>query len=218
MELLITMTILIMVMFIGTMAYRQYSVYWEKEMGLFDEKLKTAKSMVQLHTILKNIRPHMVKFEENSWGHYFEGAGTFVRSVTEHSLSKPGYAAIFELAVVAEGEIRQLVYREKPIVESPFIHFDSRPNYSYEKTLTVSFDELQLEYLGWRHVDEYFSAMEDTGRFSQSWFGAYSGRDTMVTPNVMRLTFLVDNQKSVLEVPLLHFIPEHIQSYGQGVE
>ncbi|MCC2606156.1 type II secretion system protein [Planctobacterium marinum] len=217
-ELLITMTILIMVLFIGTMAYRQYSVYWHKEMGQFDEKLQTAKNIVQIHSIIKNIRPHMVKFEENVWGHYFEGASTLIRSVTEHAISQPGNAAIFELSVVADGESRTLVYREKPIVESPFFNYEADHQYTYEKRFDFRFDELQFEYFGWRHVDEYFTALESPDRFSQAWYGAYSGRDSMVTPNIIRITIAIDNRNSLLEVPVLQFIPEYIQNYGQGNE
>lgn len=216
-ELLVSMSILMMVLLIGTLSYNQYSQYWNKELGDFDQQIKEAKDFSFIYHILRNIRPHMIKDNTDKWFHYFEGGNTLLRSVTAESISSPGSAAIFELKIETESDSTKITYQEKPIVSAPFLSRGQVGGYTFRRTIELKISNFLFEYYGWKHSDEFFSSQENRD-ISQSWFGLYSGEDTLLTPSKIRVSFANDLGQTSLLVPVDHFIPEHIQFYSNGGE
>lgn len=212
-ELLIASSILMMVMFIASYAYSLYASFWSKELGSFHRNVSQTRGLSQLHHILSNVNPHMVKSNEGNWYHYFDGASQYIKSFTFESIEEPNVPAIFELNVVQDNGQYSLVYKETAINSFPVI-IESQVNAAGEdQRLLSGLEAIQFEYWGWSHVDDYFMAIETPNIIAPAWFGFYSGKDTMIPPLIIKVTFTKDGVQSSFKIPLKHFNPDYISAY-----
>lgn len=215
-ELLVSMTILIMVTLIGTYGYNLYARYWQKELGHYQTTFAQIRDVSRLHNIVTSIKPYIIKDAKGNAFHYFEGAQTVIRSVITSSLSNPDYPAIFELQVVDSGGVKSLLYKEKVMEEAPLLFESQIDDYDTQFKLLDNFSSITFEFFGWQHYRERAGALsgESDTYAPQAWFGAYSGKDTLVPPNIVKLRF-VTSQKNVttFELPIAEISEEQLEFY-----
>lgn len=215
-ELLVAMTLLIMVTLIGTYGYNLYAQYWKKELGHYQSTFRLIKDITQIHNLVKDIKPYVLKGGEKGAFFYFEGGQKIMRSVVAHALSNPNYPALFELELVQLYGVNHLVYREN-VMDKLAVTSESQINaYPFEITLLSGFSDLTFEYYGWPSYQERaeFLASDGSNLDVREWYGFYSGKDTLITPDVVRISVVDESEQlSVLELPVPQIIEDHLESY-----
>ncbi len=218
-ELLVAMSILMLVTFIGNFAYSQYSRFWNNQLGEFEAVFDQAKGVSQLLAVVSDIQPYIVKNGDGVSFHYFEGGNQLLRAVVASSMSDESYPAAIELKVtelVASGE-KQLVYRERVLDKAPLLTNQDTRGIDLETVLLTGFEDFTVEYFGYAHLDQWYLAREGRA-YSPSWFGFYSGEDTKIPPEAAKISFTLNGESSSLIIPLRHFSPEQLEFYGHQNE
>jgi prepilin-type N-terminal cleavage/methylation domain-containing protein len=211
-EVLIAMTILLMVTFIGTYGYGLYSRYWQTELGHYQSAFDASKGVNILFKTLKDLKPYVVKDREQGF-HYFEGGNRILRSVTSHSLQYPDYPALFEIALEERQDKKQLVYRELSMKDGPVLNEPENVAYIFSIVLLNDVDDLVFEYYGWPNFIEKAKYESKSSQGSPQWYGLYSGKDTLITPEIIKTTIIIDGKESVFEVAIDGFLPAYIDRY-----
>lgn len=212
-ELLIAMTILLMVLYIGSYSYGNYSRIWHKEIGDFDSTFEQTKGITLLFSIIKNLKPYIIRDGQNKPFHYFEGGKSVIRSVTQRSLSDPGFPAVFEIVVEQQEQHRQLIYRERPLKGIVFRNERTLPSMTFETVLIEGFDDLQFEFKG---SSDYLAWLKQNIReepTDETWYGYYSGKDTLITPTTVKFTVQNDLGTSSLQIPVTDFSNDRFKTY-----
>lgn len=224
-ELLVAMTLLLLVSFTGTYAYSLYSAYWNKQLGNFEQVFAEVQGIVSLQAILKHIDPYIIRSADIPVYHWFEGGKSVIRAVTSQSLTQPEYPAAFELKVVnTDDESFALIYREKVMSLSPVLFEGELDVYDNEIVLLQGLTNVSFEYFGWGHFDDWQVASRndvqgDIAEVSErSWFGYYSGRDTLITPERIRVTVEMSAKTAQFEVEISDFLKDDILMYLQSEE
>ncbi|MBE1302114.1 MAG: prepilin-type N-terminal cleavage/methylation domain-containing protein [Alteromonadaceae bacterium] len=207
-EVLIAVSILMTVLFIGNLAYRTYSVYWNKELGSFDSSVKMVRQLSNLHAVIRNIKPIVLKGGDAGGFVYFEGGDSLIRAVGNTSVGNEQFAVAFEIEVQTQDDDSSvLLYREYPI-SSPLVDEGDIGSYGAPTVLLENLQDIRFEYLGWPSYKE-FAAFESSENYSSSantkWFGLYSGKDTLVSPLAVKLSLKRDEKWSEIRIPLTHF-------------
>lgn len=213
-ELLVAMSILIMVTLIGNYGYNLYARYWQKELGHYQEVFERIKGVSRLHNVIISIKPYLIRGDENEIYHYFEGTQSVLRSVVASSLTNPRYPAIFEMVVITNNNIKSLVYRERVMDTGPILNEKQLGDYSQEFTLLTNISDITFEYFGWENYQVRSQALnEQSGDLlTQRWFGLYSGKDTLIPPNVIRISIIdIDKKRTEFELPLTEVIEQQLE-------
>lgn len=217
-EVLIAMTILMMVLFIGTMAYRTYSVYWQKELGDFNAHLAEMKGITNVHHIIRNIKPMVLKGGKLGGYVYFEGGDSVIRAIANEAFTDENAAAAFELKIVNNQSIGgvRVEYREYAITSNPVIEQKDIGSYGQKTILLSGFEDIRFEYFGWPSYADY-NAFENPESQIQpnpkTWFGLYSGQDTLMSPEAVKLRLKRNGNWSEINIPLTHFFHKDLLQF-----
>lgn len=216
-ELLVAMTLLIMVTLIGTYGYNLYSQYWRKELGHYQETFANIKGVTQLHTVIKNIKPYIFKGGAKGVYYYFEGGQKVLRSIVTHSISDNAFPAAFELESIELNGVNQLVYREHAMSSGPMVREADIGNYVFETVLLEGYTDLTFEYYGWpsyqtRAINLF--GEERANAEPRQWYGLYSGKDTLIPPDIIRLNYIDDaGRLTLMELPVAQISEERLEFY-----
>lgn len=208
-EVLIALAILMMVLFVGNLAYRTYSVYWHKELGSFQHHTTELRGLLNVHSVIRNIKPMVLKGGKQGGYVYFEGGDSLLRAIGNEAFGNADVASAFELTVVNDSDKSvRLEYREYPIT-SPVITEGNIGNYGDRVILLRGFEDIRFEYFGWPSYADFAIVEMGSDSVQQAnqkiWFGLYSSKDTLVSPEIVKLRLKHDGQWSEVKIPLTHF-------------
>jgi prepilin-type N-terminal cleavage/methylation domain-containing protein len=212
-EILVAMSILLLITFIGTYGHRTYSRYWQNELGDYQATFEKSIGATIFFQVVKGIKPYIVK-DDGKGFFYFEGGNQDLRSVTSKSLQFPEYPAVFEIVTeqTQNGKLA-LVYREFSMINGPVIEEPNDNAYVFERVLLTGIDHIAFEYYGWSNYIEKASFESKSAANTQRWYGLYSGKDTSITPSLIRITLLIDGETSLIEVSIDDFMQRYIAPY-----
>lgn len=213
---MISLVILMMVLFIANLAYQSYSVYWQKELGDFERQVSDLKGVSNLHNIIRNIKPMVFRDGKFSGHVYFEGGDSSIKAIANEAMNDSKYAAAFEIQVVNnESGSVDVLYREFPIVE-PLLDDTKIGAYGKPYVLLTGFEDVRFEYFGWPSFQDFanFNKEEESVTFEkQNWFGLYSGRDTLISPDIVKLRIKKNGEWSELKIPLSQFLRDDLYQF-----
>lgn len=215
-ELLIAMTLLLMITSLGTYGYGLYSRYWQAEFGDFESAVREVKGVTTLFKVLGQLKPYVLLNDKNEPYHYFEGGKSVIRSITSNSLKQPGYPAFFELKVLEESGKQRLIYRERAITGPPPIKNSDVLEYDVEITILEGFRDFSFEYFGMESYEEWLLSQPVDKSNSASWYGYYSGADTMLIPELIRVNIAHDLDLSSIRIQLPDFMEQQLNAYFVG--
>lgn len=215
-ELLIALAISMMVIFIGSLAYRTYSVYWEKELGRFNQEFALLKGVSNVHSIIRNIKPIVFKASGSGGYVYFEGGDSIIRSITSEAITHDNPAAFEMRVVTGNGGRSSLEYREYSISTRPIITEDDIGMYSDAVVLLAGLEDIRFEYYGWASYGDFAASEEQGsgGMFNKrEWFGLYSSKDTLISPELVKIKMKKNGKWSELLIPLPHFLHKDLLQF-----
>lgn len=187
-ELLITMAIMSLLMTIAGYSYNQYSQFWHKRLGGFEQKQASVRSKLQLRDTLNAMAPYLVKNEKGNWVYYFLGR--------EEGLTFISYSPIFSgeggTSVVRVFKERQsdglysLIYEEAPLSSVMLLELDQILNFQYRLVIAKNLNEISFSYFGWPNIESKY-IKEDTIVQSASWTTNYDGAKTNLQPDRVKI-------------------------------
>ncbi|XOV79220.1 MAG: PilW family protein [Aestuariibacter sp.] len=212
-ELLVAMSLLSMVLFIGSFAHSQYSEVWRKEQSDFEKQYVKVKGVTTLYRILSDIQPYVIKEEKYAY-HYFQGGENILRSIKAQSLLHPEYPAAFSLFI----RDNSLIYAEKALTAGPMLTENVPGKYDFEIVVVNSLKRLKFEYFGWSNVDDWYKTIDSQPALAPSWFGFYSGKDTQIPPMSVKVNLYMEEAPAEFIVPIRFFFPDQIEFYNESAE
>lgn len=216
-ELLVATTLLLLVSFIGSYGYGLYIDYWNKELGSFEQTIARVKGVTRLQKVIKHIKPYVIKGENDQPFHYFEGGKSVIRSVNAISVANPEFPSVFELKVESDRQNGQrLIYREKVMSERPIYHLNDIHNYDLEIVLLRGFSDLTFEFQGWSSFQQWLQNKTQPGAAEMQWYGYYSGVDTLITPETVKVSLAYPSNTASFMVELSDFISQQLTSQMQS--
>lgn len=214
-EMLVALSIFMLVMFIGTYAHGLYSKYWHSELGQFSEKMKRMKGVNGLHFFIRNTQPYLMKGGEKGAFFYFEGGKSVIRAVTSQSLADPEKPAFIEIKVELDKDtsLSSIYYREYPIDKKPVVVESDIGAMGQSTLLLDGLNDVTFEYFGVPSYDAWVERDQQQNSETARWFGFYSGKDTLITPEIVRVSFTLDGETSSLLIPIPQFNRKQLEFY-----
>jgi prepilin-type N-terminal cleavage/methylation domain-containing protein len=204
-ELLISLAIVSLMMAFATISFNQYSEYWTRQLGEFEESHAKLKLFNQFSQTIEKSLPLMVKDKDDKWGGYFLGRDQGFTLVTQAPIfsSHTGYAVvrIFEESTL-EGQLR-LVYEEAPL-NNELLRFSQPLDFRY-RTVIARANLIKFEYLGWKSYQERFSGQLQS-EIAPSWYNEIDAQESFIPPLAVSITI---NDKR-FEWPIGYLLPEQL--------
>ena len=220
-ELLVSITLLSMMIFIATFGYQQFSRYWDRDLGSYDFKFAQLKGLNILSRTLTDVKPYVVLDENGEPYFYFEGGVSVIRSVRANSVSNPNVPASFQIKVFEdennEGKVG-VTYSELPLNAENFKQPQTWEKYTYNITILSGLDDIAFSYLGWGHYDQLLESEENSSELAQQVFGNYSGEDTLIIPSKISSEVIIDGELFSFDTSLPFIREDLLDFYSTSVD
>lgn len=191
-ELLISVTLLSLLMFTGNYVYMQLASRWNKELGSFEQNAAQTKAVYLLQNTLDGIEPYLIKNNKGQPQMFFVGGSDSLLAITKRGLIDTQNPEIFRLTAVQNPSGKyDLVYQAISGSDLLLINTEQNIEFTRQKILLTNLDEVNINYFGWKNLDEMSIAEP---QFTAHWQSTYSGIDQQLTPQKLKVT-LVKNQQ-----------------------
>lgn len=148
-ELLISMVLLSVIVFLSSFAYAQFSRYWDGRLGSFDQVFSILRNGWLLEDIFSHVHPYVVKSNAGIPRFYFEGNINGFVAVSKESLSRIDTTSVIRMSLTQniDGSF-DLLYEEAPMSAVALVQLTQRPNFSEPLTLLKSLEDAEFSYFG----------------------------------------------------------------------
>lgn len=148
-ELLISMVLLSVIVFLSSFAYAQFSRYWDGRLGSFDQVFSVLRNGWLLEDILSHVHPYVVKNNAGIPRFYFEGNINGFVAVSKESLSRIDTTSVIRMSLTQNNDGSfDLLYEEAPMSAVALVQLTQRPNFSESLTLLKSLEDAEFSYFG----------------------------------------------------------------------
>ena len=187
-ELLISMSLLSMVILIGSSSYGLFSQRWDGQLGRFDSLLQRTKSIMLVQDVLDSLLPYVAHDDQGSPFIYFEGNRNGFVAVSSRSIRSEGDFAVARLSAVQNKDLSfDILYEEWAMDKSLLVSTDQFLEFSKPITLFKSVTAPIFEYYGWNDIRQKQS--EDDIVPLPEWSSSYNGLQAWFAPLKARLSF-----------------------------
>ena len=152
-ELLVTMSMLSMIIFLGSSSYALFSKGWDGKLGDFDSTLRSAKSMILVQSVLDNLVPYLAYDINGFPGIYFEGNRNGFVGVSSNSIYQDQRLTVVRLSTRQKPDFSfDVFYEEWPIGRDSIIPVAWPLEFSSPILLFESVKNPLFEYYGWQSL------------------------------------------------------------------
>lgn len=205
-ELMLATSLLMMVLFSGYYAYSLYTQKWQKRVDVFWQGTQHAIGVDTLQKVVASAIPYVVKNEDDRSEIYFSGDAEQLEFVTGSPIFS-NEAALVNISVEPVGNTKQLVYREKSLVDFVLINTNQTLNkdesfWDVSTILVSSFNELEFSYHGWLSFSDAVrfvnaeSSIEERNPPEQAWYSIHQQQTVRILPENVKILFSIDEQQS----------------------
>lgn len=180
-ELLISMTILSMIMLLGSWSFSLFTSKWEGRLGHFSQSVSQAKDLILLNDIVSSIIPY-VYLSSNKPAYYFRATPTELYGVTQSSIFHPESPVAFKMTVETNSDAsKYLLYQE---AELGVIASKESINYTHEKVLVEQAEGIHFAIFGWENVDKKMASEDPLSAqgLKPLWHDKYDSADSSLMP------------------------------------
>ena len=186
-ELLVTMTLLSLIVLIGSSAFGLFGQSWDGRLGKFDDTLRKAKNIMLVQDVLDSLVPYVAYARDGKAFIYFEGNRNGFVAVSGKSLFSSGDFAVVRFSVKQNIDLSYDVFYEEWAMDDQLLTKVGAPlPFSRPMRLFTSVTDPIFEYYGWADVDDRPS--EGEGKPEQ-WHSSYDGGQAIFAPRRARLRF-----------------------------
>jgi prepilin-type N-terminal cleavage/methylation domain-containing protein len=150
-ELLISMTILSMIMLLGSWSFSLFTSNWEGRLGHFSKNVSQTKDYILMNDIISSIIPYVYRVNNNP-RYYFKSTATELYGVTQSSIYHPKYPVAFKFTVEPfDDGSKYLLYQEAVLG----VITQGQPiKYTHEKILIAKANDIQFKVYGWKSIEQ----------------------------------------------------------------
>ncbi len=198
-ELLVTMSLLSMIILIGSSAFSMFSQRWDGQLGNFDKSARAARNVMLVQNILDSLVPYVTDDTDGGPIIYFEGNRNGFVSVSSQSIQSPEDYAVIRFSVKQNIDLTfDVVYEEWPMKEELLLEIGHPLAFSSPMVLFESVQNPIFEYYGTPTVSERL-ADDGLAEAPHRWSAAYDGVEAMFAPIKAKLSFDIgSNQYELL--------------------
>jgi len=200
-ELLISMSMLSLVVLIGSSAYGLFAQRWDGQLGRFDTLLHEAKNIVLVQSVLDSLIPYIAFDDRGRPFNYFEGNRNGFVAVASRSIYSEGDFSVVRFSTVQNDDLSfDVFYEEWPMNRSLLVSTTQLLNFSKPITIFESVESPKFEYFGWNDIRQ-----KETGDLATPpplWTDSYNGLEAWFAPMRARLTFVTDEGPFQIEASL----------------
>ena len=192
-EMLVTISLLTMIILVGTSSYGLVAQRWDGQIGKFDKRIQDARDLMLVQDVLEAMVPYMVYGNDNKPGIFFEGNRNGFVGVSTKSIFNKNYHSIFRLSVIQRADLAyDVLYEESPMVSD--VLRSTRENVLFSERLVMfsAVKDPSFEYFGWSSVQDKFGVEGSIPPKPAQWLSSYNAMDLPFPPGKIR--FLFDNK------------------------
>lgn len=197
-ELLISMTLLSMVMLLGSWSFSTFTNKWEGRLGYFSKHVSQTKDLILLNDVLMSIIPYVYNVNKNP-RYYFSLSNTELKAVTKNSIFHPGKPVAFRLYIdELENGSKFLTYQESVLT---VLDQYSELNYTHEKILIAEADAISFRVFAWSNIKDKIRSEDPLNSMSNkkpSWSNNYQSK----VSNLMPITVQISWDENLVNFPI----------------
>ncbi|MGL1957061.1 MAG: type II secretion system GspH family protein [Colwellia sp.] len=200
-ELMISISILTLLLFIGAYSYSLMSERWNKELGKFSSTAKTAKHLELLQHLVEGVQPYVVVDDQKKPSLFFIGNKTSLLAVSRAGLFSDEFPEIFRLTTV-EKENGKVDFIYQSASTKNILLTGTNQEIIFDKKLILfsNLDQVMFRYYGWSHL--YIKNAIDKSVKKPQWFERYSGIDNQLIPEKYIITLTKEGENLTIPVTL----------------
>ena len=200
-ELMMSMSLLSMVVLIGSSAYGLFNQRWDGQLGRFDSLLQEAKSIMLVQDVLDSLLPYVAYDDQGIPFVYFEGNRNGFVAVSSRSVRSEGNYSVVRLSALQNKDLSfDILYEEWPMDKSLLVSTNQFLDFSKPIKLFSSVADPTFEYYGWSDIRLRQSG--DDIRPPPKWSDTYNGLEAWFAPSMARLSFVTEAGSVQIESPL----------------
>ena len=189
-ELLVTMSLLSMVILIGSSAVGLFGERWQGQLGNFDSRMRNTKNIVLVQDVLASLMPYVAYGPVGKPFIYFEGNRNGFVAVSSMSIYSHGDFAVVRFSVKQNLDLSyDVLYEEWPMKDDVFVSTHQKLEFSQPLVIFKSVTDPEFEYLGWPSVKSRTSVLDENESPPPTWSASYNGLVAWFAPIKVRFSF-----------------------------
>jgi prepilin-type N-terminal cleavage/methylation domain-containing protein len=202
-ELLISVTLLALLMLVGTYSYSVFTNKWQDELGQFSVVNRQATNFQRIQILLNNISPLAVRKDNGQPGFFLVGDNTRLLGITYNGLFTMDKPEVFRLSVSKnDDQTFELLYQAKPLIDSTVVSASQEITFTNNIVLLDNLDEISFRYLGWPHFTDADSSANTSNISSPIWSSSYSALDSQIMPEKIALFIRKEDREITFNIAL----------------
>lgn len=188
-ELLVSMSLLAMIVLVGSSAFGLFAQRWDGRLGHFDDLMQNARNVLLAQQALDRLVPYVAHDHNGKPIIYFEGNRNGFVAVSTKSLFSDGDFAVVRLSAKQNSDLTfDIVFEEWAMNRKMLVSTDQQLNFSRPLILFSSVKQPTFNYFGWSDIRERSSP--DEGIVTPPyWSDRYDGVKALFAPLKVDLSF-----------------------------
>ena len=188
-ELLVTMSLLSMIVLIGSSAFGLFAQRWDGKLGQFDTTMRHAQNVLLVQNVLSSLTPYVTYNRAGKPIIYFEGNRNGFVAVSSRSIYNDEDFAVVRFSVRQNTDFSyDLIYEEAAMRDNVLMSLRQPLVFSSPMILFESVIDPQFQYYGWAKARDRASG-DDSLRRPPQWLERYNGLDALFAPLKTSLRF-----------------------------
>lgn len=196
-ELIISTSLLLVIMFTGYYAFALYSNKWEKRTDVFWSNTQAALAFDSINRLVESTYPYIVEAENKKPAIYYQASSTQVLFVS-HSGLFTNRLAVVELAIERVDDNYSIIYRESSMDDNLILTQADVLNWEYQIVLIENLTSANFSYYGWQSLQQTLKNLESDENAGNNaavsiipptWYDNHQLENQQILPIKIQLSF-----------------------------
>ena len=192
-ELLVTMSLLAMIVLIGSSAFGLFGQRWDGRLGHFDATVHHAQNVLLVQDVLSSLMPYVTYNRVGKPVIYFEGNRNGFVAVSSRSIFNDEEFAVVRFSVSQNTDFSyNVLYEEAAMRDNELLSLSQPLIFSSPMILFESVTDPEFQYFGWANARGMASS-DDSVRTPPQWLESYNAVQALFAPLKVSLRFSSSN-------------------------
>ena len=222
-ELMVAMSLLSMIILVGSMSYSVFIESWSKVNHLVNQNIRKAKNLMLLRKTVNSTMSYMLTNNSEKSGLLFNGDQLSFLSITTSPIFNDEYPSFYQIAFEpskksTDGrDVGRLIYRELSSKENYVINIDQLINFEHEMLLFDDISNFKVVYLAWPYYQDKLQVFDEESK-PKRWINTYNSFNSLILPEAISIQFTDNkNEQHILYFDLIDG-SEKLSSRSLGAE
>ena len=189
-ELLVSMSLLSMIVLVGSSGFGLFSQRWDGRLGQFDKTMRNTQNILLTQEVLGSLMPYVAYRRDGKPVIYFEGNRNGFVGVSSRSIFSSSNFAVVRFSVRQRADLAyDVLYEESPMQDDMLVFVGQALHFSQPVVLFDTVNSPRFQYYGW--ADASAAAREDDSvpKAPPKWFDSFNGLEALHAPLKASLAF-----------------------------